>query len=228
MVTTAPASCWTNGELDIVTEGSGTPAAGGDAGAWTDPDPQAATASTTGIPIAASLIRHRVSVDANRIQKTFQLSPPAVDCGAHMSASSDQMDQRRERRSHRAHHQSLHHAAARSREVMFQADAVMTLSSNVAAAPTNTVFVRPPQARHRRSVASSSRGWMYEVRESGVATRRMCAPPSLLSGAATLALVGALVADATHGARHPTHSIVLGLVALVVASLRRLGRRAMA
>jgi hypothetical protein len=77
-------------------------------------------------------------------------------------------------------------------------------------------------------VASSSRGWMHEVRESGVATRRMCAPPSLLSGAATLALGGALVADATHGAHHPTHSIVLGLVALVVASLRRLGRRAMA
>jgi len=77
-------------------------------------------------------------------------------------------------------------------------------------------------------VASSSRGWMHEVRESGMATRRMCAPPSLLSGAATLALVGALVADATHGAHHPTHSIVLGLVALVVASLRRLGRRAMA
>ena len=57
--------------------------------------------------------------------------------------------------------------------------------------------------------------------------RRMSAPPLLLCGAATMAAGGALVADVTHGA-HPTHSIVLGLVAVVVASLRRLGRHATA
>ena len=76
-------------------------------------------------------------------------------------------------------------------------------------------------------MASSPRGWTYKVREGCMTMRRMGAPPLLLWTAAALAAGGALHADATHGA-HPTHSIVLGLVALVVASLRRLGRRAMA
>ncbi len=75
---------------------------------------------------------------------------------------------------------------------------------------------------------SSARGWTYKVREGCVTMRRMGAPPLLLWTAAALAAGGALHADATHGGAHPTHSIVLGLVALVVASLRRLGRRAMA
>lgn len=57
--------------------------------------------------------------------------------------------------------------------------------------------------------------------------RRMSALPLLLCSAATLAAGGALVADATHDA-HPTHSVVLGLVAVVVAALRRLGRHAVA
>lgn len=54
---------------------------------------------------------------------------------------------------------------------------------------------------------------------------RMPVPPLLLGGAA-VAVVGGVVADVALG-EHPTHSVVLGIVALVVAALsRRLASRA--
>jgi hypothetical protein len=50
----------------------------------------------------------------------------------------------------------------------------------------------------------------------------MGSPPLLLGGAAAVAVGGALVADVALG-EHPTHSVVLGAVVVVVAALRRLG-----
>jgi hypothetical protein len=51
---------------------------------------------------------------------------------------------------------------------------------------------------------------------------RIGSPPLLLGSAATVAVGGALVADAALG-EHPTHSVVLGVVVVVVAALRWLG-----
>lgn len=52
---------------------------------------------------------------------------------------------------------------------------------------------------------------------------QIASSPLLLSGAATVAVGGALAADVAL-AEHPTHSVVLGAVVVVVVALRRLGR----
>jgi hypothetical protein len=51
--------------------------------------------------------------------------------------------------------------------------------------------------------------------------------PLLLGGAASMAVAGALTADVAFG-EHPTHSVVLGAVVVLVATLKRLGGRAIA